>query len=310
MTELATSPAREFSVGTDGGLKFSGHESFVLRYGWLPKLHEAISTDPETFSSDERAILQLGLGKNMVKSLRFWGDVLGTSATHERRVHPTEFGHRLLDPKIGLDPYLESAGSLWRLHWNAVVRGRMGAWHVMFHELQDPEATKERLIALVSAAALRGGGSVSPGTAAAHVDILIKAYAASREGMESIPEDALGCPLQELDLLRSADHLGTPTIRLTRGRKSTLDMPAFAFALHDFWTATAPGSRTLSVRSLLLANRSPGRVFALDEASLHEQLAAVCAECPVLELREDGAGGLDLVGTRSYALERLEEAAW
>jgi len=26
--------------------RFSGHESFVCRYGWLPKLHNAVANDP------------------------------------------------------------------------------------------------------------------------------------------------------------------------------------------------------------------------------------------------------------------------
>src|SRR3546814_4710316 len=41
-----------------GARVFSGHESFACRYGWLPKLYEAISDDPALFSSDERAILK------------------------------------------------------------------------------------------------------------------------------------------------------------------------------------------------------------------------------------------------------------
>ena len=31
----------------------SGHESFSCRYGWLPKLYEAVTGDPRVFFSDE-----------------------------------------------------------------------------------------------------------------------------------------------------------------------------------------------------------------------------------------------------------------
>ena len=104
--------------------------------------------------------------------------------------------------------------------------------------------------------------------------------------------------------------LGTPTLRMLRGPKPTLDTAAFAFALHDFWLGTAPGSSTLSLRSLMLSRRSPGMVFALDEASVHERLQAVCAAAGGLELRDDGAGGVDIASTRQGALERLERLAW
>src|SRR3546814_4377891 len=70
-------------------------------------LYEAISDDPALFSSDERAILKLGLGRNMVKSIRFWGDAFGLTRQAGGETRATEFADRLLDPEAGLDRYLE-----------------------------------------------------------------------------------------------------------------------------------------------------------------------------------------------------------
>jgi hypothetical protein len=294
----------------DKALKFSGHESFVIRYGWLPKLHRAVSEAPEVFASDERAILALGLGRNMVKSIRFWGDALGLIRQEGRSVVPTELAMRLLDPATGRDPYLEDVGSLWRLHWLLVTRARLGAWATLFMDVRDAVIPRERLVATVAGRAESLGSRITPGTAAAHVDILVRTYHGGRNDGPAIVEDALGCPLQELDLVRQEAVLGTPTIRLSRGSKPTLDLPALAFALHDFWTGTAPDSSSIALRSLMLARRSPGLVFALDEASLHERLAALCVAIGSLELRDDGAGGVDLVATRPNALADLEAVAW
>src|SRR3546814_7974200 len=91
-----------------GARVFSGHESFACRYGWLPKLYEAISDDPALFSSDERAILKLGLGRNMVKSIRLWGDAFGLTRQAGGETRATEIADRLLDPAAGLDSYLET----------------------------------------------------------------------------------------------------------------------------------------------------------------------------------------------------------
>lgn len=294
----------------DRALKFSGHESFVIRYGWLPKLHGAVTEAPDLFSSDERAILSLGLGRNMVKSIRFWGDALGLIRQEGRLVVPTDLAVRLLDPATGRDPYLEDVGSLWRLHWLLVTRARLGAWATLFMDVRDAVIPRERLVATVAGRAEALGSRISPNTAAAHVDILVRTYHAGRNDGPAIVEDALGCPLQELDLVRQEAVLGTPTVRLSRGPKPTLDLPALAFALHDFWTGTAPGSNAIALRSLMLSRRSPGMVFALDEASLHERLAALCAAVTELELRDDGAGGVDLVATRPAALNELESLAW
>lgn len=291
-------------------LKFSGHESFVLRYGWLPKLYDAVASTPQLFSSDERAILTLGLGRNMVKSIRFWGDALGMTQTHDGTVSPTKLAIRLLDPATGRDPYLEDTGSLWRLHWLLVTHARLGAWATFFMDMRDVVIPRDRLVTAVASRAEVVGSRISLGTASAHVDILVRSYDAGRREGVLLVEDALGCPLQELELLREESVLGTPTLRLSRGPKPTLDLPAFAFAMHDFWTGTAPGSRAISLRSLMLSRRSPGMVFALDEASLHERLESLCRATGALELRDDGAGGVDLVATGDGAFAELEQVAW
>lgn len=51
---------------------FAGrHETFTPRYGWLKKGFDACAHNPHVFT-DETAIEQLGVGKNMVQSIRYW----------------------------------------------------------------------------------------------------------------------------------------------------------------------------------------------------------------------------------------------
>ena len=53
--------------------RFSGHESFVCRYGWLPKVYRAVKSDGSLLRDDQLATQTLGIGRNMVKSIQFWG---------------------------------------------------------------------------------------------------------------------------------------------------------------------------------------------------------------------------------------------
>ena len=57
-------------------VSFSGHESFPVRYSWLKKAVDGVAADPHAFSKDD-AMVQLGVGKNMVTSMRHWGLSLG-----------------------------------------------------------------------------------------------------------------------------------------------------------------------------------------------------------------------------------------
>lgn len=288
---------------------FSGHESFPCRYGWLPKLYETVEGDPEVFASDERAILALGLGRNMVKALKFWGDAFGLLRIEKGIASNTAFARRLLDPDTGLDPYLEDRGSLWRLHWRITAHAGLGAWVTAFLEIQDNEIARDRLVELMQRRALTARGPITAGTAGAHVDMLIRTYDWSRLSERAPGEDASGCPFQELHLMESSAANGTTMVRLPRGRKPDLDEGAFAFALYDYWTGTSPTSQSLSLRGLLLERRSPGQIFRLDESALHERLDAV-ATAPGMELREDGAGGIDLVARRLEDVAELERLAW
>ncbi|MCX6902420.1 MAG: DUF4007 family protein [Verrucomicrobia bacterium] len=52
--------------------RISGHESFPCRYTWLPKAVQGLSREPKLFADEQKAMVDLGLGKNMVRSVRFW----------------------------------------------------------------------------------------------------------------------------------------------------------------------------------------------------------------------------------------------
>lgn len=288
---------------------FSGHESFAVRYGWLPKLYEALAADPQMFSSDERAILALGLGRNMVKSIRFWGDTFGLTRQDGGTVVATDFAHRLFSPDSGRDPFLEDPDSLWRLHWQITVAAGLGAWVTVFQETQDPEITRERLIDKLRARAETVRGSITTGTATAHADIFIRTYTQIQSEAGAAAEETLGCPLQELGLLTSGISGGKQVLRLTRGARSDLRAEALAFALREFWMGTASESRTLSVRALLLDRRAPGVVFRLDENSLQQKIEELCRSLSRIDLREDGAGGMNLIA-QDGAMEELETFAW
>ena len=63
--------------------QFSGHETFPLRQLWLKKAFDAVQAHPffgvapKSIFANERAIVDFGVGKNMVSAIRFWS-VLAT----------------------------------------------------------------------------------------------------------------------------------------------------------------------------------------------------------------------------------------
>lgn len=87
---------------------FSGHETFPFRYPWLKKGFDAAGEDGNVFLRDD-AITTLGVGKNMVRSIRHWcltAGILAKARDRGTALQPTDLGTLLLADD-GLDPYLE-----------------------------------------------------------------------------------------------------------------------------------------------------------------------------------------------------------
>ena len=86
---------------------FSGHQTFPFRYTWLKKGVDAVIDDPTIFSS-EYASVTLGVGKNMVDSIRHWCRVAGLITTDGHQhggFIPTTLGDTIFNDKNDFDLY-------------------------------------------------------------------------------------------------------------------------------------------------------------------------------------------------------------
>ena len=107
------SPAEKsnYFLMTPKKYSFSGHESFSCKSLWLKKGFDFVANDID-FNAPE-AVVALGVGKNMVASIRYWLKVLGLTEQDK----PTQIANYLLDKENGKDRYIESLGTLWLLHF-------------------------------------------------------------------------------------------------------------------------------------------------------------------------------------------------
>ena len=273
---------------------FSGHQTFVFRYPWLKKGVDALAKDAAVFRAPD-AIVRLGVGKNMVDSIRHW--TLATGVVEEGdadggRIKPlrvSDFGTRLLSSD-GFDPYLEDDASLWVIHYHLVTNAaRATTWYAAFNLLQTGEFTRESLAEGIKRfAEAAGGRAPSDASLEADVSCFVRTYLPGRRGATSTPEETLDCPLAALGLLsavagRTSDgKKRTPLYRFQNKPKPTLPPAVFAYALADFWAKKHNAQETLSLREIVHGEASPGRVFRLDED-------ATLAYLDTLDALTDGA---------------------
>jgi hypothetical protein len=259
--------------------QFSGHETFPLRYGWLKKAYDFIEQNIKDqqnkalFSSDS-SIATLGVGRNMVSSMRYWAQASGIiEEVGANALAPTKIG-RCLFGAGGLDPFIENASTLWLLHWNLCSRPDRTTWYWAFNHFQSQAFEREVLVKdLLQLAASRGWPRVAVATVKRDVECFVRAYAARSAGARGLHEEALESPLAELGLLKSIGK--KDGFRFVRGEHSSLNDGVFAYALMRFWELYSPTSSSLSFEAVAHEPGSPGRVFCLDEADLSRRLADI-----------------------------------
>jgi hypothetical protein len=255
---------------------FGGHEKFVFRHGWLKKGIEATLDDAAIFSHDQ-ALVTLGVGKNMVRSIRHWclaTTLLEPMSTTGRvtEFRPTLLGRALLTDG-GWDPYCEDLGTLWLLHW-LLVSNHMRAlvWHLTFTTYFEGEFTKRQLSDFITRQLEKLDISTTPAMIEREVDACLRTYLPGmRRAAAGVQhEESLDCPLAELDILRySADD---NIYQFNVGPKPTLPVALFGYALLSFWPSIAQSRQTAAVDECIYRPHSPGQAFKLDENSVVEYL--------------------------------------
>ena len=94
---------------------FSGHESFACKSHWLKRGYDFVLAG-HSFNNED-AVVHLGVGKNMVNSIKYWMRAFGLLKAEGEL---TSLAHKLMSNENGYDPFFEDTGSLWLLHFNLI----------------------------------------------------------------------------------------------------------------------------------------------------------------------------------------------
>lgn len=132
---------------------FSGHESFPCRVLWLKKGYDFVLEDNDWNKPD--SVVKLGVGKNMVASIRYWMKAFGMLNNDGL----TDIAHFIFDSNNGVDPFIEDLGTLWVLHYTLVSLGEATLYALFFSRFQRERLSFERdhLLAFVKRIMMEAG---------------------------------------------------------------------------------------------------------------------------------------------------------
>lgn len=189
-------------------MKYRGHETFSIRKNWLAKGIEAVQKNPEIFTDKTFAPMEeLGIGRNMVFSLRYWMKAVGLTKeiknpkTKKTETLFTNLGKIIYDN----DQFVEEAGTLWLLQNElAVNRENATSWYFFFNEFNFTEFTKDDFVTALQNFDRMNGGSAALSSFDSDFECIVNTYVSRFKNVaEFDPEDNIESPFAELGLVDS-----------------------------------------------------------------------------------------------------------
>lgn len=245
--------------------RLKGHESFILREGWLTKGLFAVRDNGKVFTENYGAD-ELGVGTNMAKAIRYWMRCAGLLEEKGKgQVELTSLGTYLLEK----DAYFEDIFSLWLVHSNIVCNFEQATSWYSFFNIYDQEefrrkGLEEELTGILQG--VTGEDTLSERSIQDDCEAILQMYGRGHShGVD--PEEKKNSPFYRLGLLRERDG----SYRREQPDLKSVDCRLVLYVMQDV-LEKGQGYLQASVDKLLRGEKSPGRIFQLRRYFLMQYL--------------------------------------
>jgi hypothetical protein len=267
--------------------KFSGHETFICRTFWLKKGVDHIINN-RSFT-DEQAVVDLGIGKNMVASIPYW---LKAFNIIDENSSITKFGEYLFHEDIGIDPYLEDIGSIWLLHYMLVKNEYASIYSLFFNEFRKErfQFTQDQFLNFLKRSCEeKKGVTITENTFERDISVFLRLY--KRTDFKNLSgefEDELTGILIDLQLIdvsktKNIENSSINYYSLESSPKENLPDEIVLFNILDNFD----DQKIITLKELETTKNSPGLVFALTPNALYDQIKRITELYPSIILTED-----------------------
>ena len=257
---------------------FSGHESFPCKSLWLKKGYDFVIGGNDFNSA--QAVIGLGVGKNMVASIRFWLKAFGI--TEYDKV--TWLGDYLFNEKNGKDKYLEDIATLWLLHFNLVFSEEATLYKMFFCGVQRERThfEKEQVLTYVKLRMVEAGKMTlfNANTVKKDIGVLLQNYSLPRKPQSNEDFSSL---LIDLDLIRQSSESKGYYFNIDGKRKVTKEI--FLYGLLKL--KELEGDNTIAFDTI---QERVGLVFCMQDYETIEMLKQLAGEYSRYFIYSDVAG--------------------
>ena len=258
---------------------FARHETFHPRFGWLKKGFDKVKDDSNVFNRADAPVI-LGVGKNMVRAIRYWCWAFKVIEEYQEKskhyYRQSEPGEKLLAPN-GYDQYLEDPASLWLLHWNLLKNPCYATtWYYTFNHFQQAEFTVDDLLSsLVEYKEKTYPTSpIVKDSLNKDVTCLLRMYA-EQKNTKGFLEDSIDSPFVELGLIHQSSDSRYYSFNI--GNKTNLPYEIIVYTCLKFAFEVSNETRSINISRLLYEEGSPGFIFKLTQGALLEAIEHVAS---------------------------------
>lgn len=262
---------------------------------WLKKGYDF--THEDNSFNEEKAVVKLGVGKNMVSAVQYW---LKSFNIIDSKNHITEIGKFVFDERKGKDKYIENIATVWLLHYLLVKTNHASIYNIFFNDFrrQRTEFSREHLLAYISKRLTDEGLSFSPNTISSDIAVFIRTYLKPdfQNTKDDIEEDfaSVLVDLQFIEQIDGSDYEGKKVDYFKVESGLRYDIPA-ALILYSILD-TKPESKSISFKELYIGRNMPGSVFAMNKEGLYNKLKQL----------EDGYGKATIQFSETAGIQELQ----
>ena len=249
------------------------HGSFYMRSGWGTKIIQAVEEDDMIFtpSNEQQAIDNIGLGRIMIKALRYWSEAM--QLTREEK---TQTGIRLVPESIydnikNYDLYFQRQGSLLLMHRNlALNEENATAWYSVFNEWTSNTFGKESFAEGFHAYLSVNGMNIKKDAVEKEFNCLKNTYIGdSKFDKNNIMDEDTYPFLAPLKILRMKDKNTIEKRQLT-GKEIPLEILIYAIAMDNI--EDSRNGNQVNIDKLMEEKKQIGKYFSMKYSKLLELL--------------------------------------
>lgn len=240
-------------------LKLKRHESFSIREGWLAKGIKNVKEYGNVFALQNATDI-LGIGTNIVKSLKYWMTATKLIEEKNREIMLSDFGSIINE----YDPYLEDIFSWWLIHINMITNiDDAYIYNLFFNKCNIKTFTKRELYEKLYALLINEKLTFNENILQDEVNMIIKTYTID-EKIDN-PENNFICPLSELNLLKKVDR-----DTYEKNRPEIRNLPFWV--VYYIICLLLDDRDNISIDELLKEENSPAKLLNMDKNLINEYL--------------------------------------